>query len=247
MDIHLLPDLSGWRYVEVWTLEEAAMLWAAIDPIDYTGKRLNELKVELHPVQYKKALLFLRAATEAVCAGTLPFTEAFEEAHDNDYGAWTRKVDFPDLPAPTVVVEHLTRVKQAAFILWTKSKNIPSYRQSLTQSKTLQLLPTVQDEHQSAQPVPLLPPMPAYLDPSNPLSPIELRAGTEIWEIVISTGAHEKAKSVKDAIRCALDMHPEYSLLSNEAKMRIATVVNWSKTGGATKTPTKAKLPTPEE
>ena len=246
MEMHQLPDLSGWRYVEVWTLEEAAMLWAAIDPMDYPGKRLAELKTYFRPEQHKKALLFLRAATEAVCAGTLSFTEAFEEDYDDNHGAWTRKVAFPDLPAPDAVVAHRTRVKQAVFMLWAKSKNIPSYRQSLTQSKALQLPTTVQGEQNQGQPAPLLLPLPAFLDASHPCHSAELRAGAEVWDAVVSTGAHEKTKSVKEALYGALDAHPEYKGLSTEAKKRISTVANWNKEGGATKTPTKAKLPTPK-
>ena len=43
MEIHQLPDLSDWLYVEVWTLEETAMLWAAIDPADNIGIRFSDL------------------------------------------------------------------------------------------------------------------------------------------------------------------------------------------------------------
>lgn len=247
MDINQLPDLSGWIHVEVWTLEEAAMLWAAIDPMEHAGKRLEELKPNLCPAQYKKALLFMRATKEAVCAGTLSFTDAFEEDYDDMNGYWMRKVSFPDLPDPTLVVAHKTRVKQAVFMLWAKSKNIPSYRQSLTQSKTLQLPTTVQGEHNPTQPAPLLLPLPAFLDTSHPCHSAELRAGAEVWDAVVSTGAHEKAKSVKEAILGALDTHPEYKQFSTEAKKRLSTVVNWNKEGGATKTPTKAKPPTPKE
>ena len=46
MELHQLPDLSGWRYVEIWTLEEVAMLWAGIDPADHDGNRLHSLKNE---------------------------------------------------------------------------------------------------------------------------------------------------------------------------------------------------------
>ena len=249
MDIHQLPDLSDWRYVEIWTLEEAAMLWAAIDPMEHSGKRLVELKADINPAQYRKALLFMRAATEAVCAGTLPFAEAWEESGDNYHGYDLRKVDFPELPEPLKIAPHLTRVGQAAFMKWTNNKKILSYRQHLTQSSKsqVQLQATVQGEHQPTEAVPLLLPMPAFLDPSHPLSPVELRAGVAVWEIVVSTGAHEKAKSVKDAMRATLDAHPEYSSFSKEAKERVSAVANWNKVGGATKTPVKTKLPTPQK
>ena len=247
MDIHQLPDLSDWRYVEVWTLEEAAMLWAAIDPIEHDGARLGKLKGKLPAAQYKKALLFLRAVSEAVCAGTLPCAEAWEEDYDDANGAWCRKVDHPGLPNPTQIAAHLTRVRQAVFMKWAESKNMLSYRQIITQAKKMPLLVAADAELPPAQPTTLLLPMLACLDPSNPLSPIELRAGAEAWEIVISTGAHEGTKSPKKAIRHVLDTHPEYSQLSNEARSRISTVANWDREGGPPKTPTKANLPTQKE
>ena len=222
------------------------MLWAAIEPFDYTGKRLADLSSNVPPAQYKKARLYLRAVTEAVCSGTLPFMEAWEEHDDNHHGAYSRKIDFPELPDQTAIQTHLTRVGQAAFLKWAQSKNMPSYRQSVLQSKKAQLPTTAQAENQPAQSVPLLLPMPAFLDPSHPLSPVELRACIEVWEIVVSTGAHEKSKSVKDAMRAALDVHPEHRSLSTEAKKRISVVANWNKDGGATKTPSQAKPPTPQ-
>ena len=35
--IDKLPDLSDWLIVEVWTIEEAALLWAGINPLDAAG------------------------------------------------------------------------------------------------------------------------------------------------------------------------------------------------------------------
>ena len=52
MELQQLPDLSDWRYVEVWTLEEAAMLWAAIDPAEHHGKQIIDLRESVSPRQY---------------------------------------------------------------------------------------------------------------------------------------------------------------------------------------------------
>ena len=223
------------------------MLWAAIDPLEHDGVRLAKRKAKIPTGQYKKALLFLRAVSEALCAGTLPCTEAWEEDYDDSTGAWCRKVEHPGLPDPTQVAAHLTRVTQAAFMKWVQSKNMPSYRQSIIQAKKAQLLAVAQAEQQPTPPATLLLPTPAFLDPSNPLSPVEMRVAADVWEIVVSTGAHKGTKSPKKAIRHILDTHPEYSIFSNEAKERISTVANWNKNGGATETPTKANLPTPDE
>lgn len=250
MDIRQLPDLSDWRFVEVWTLEEAAMLWAAIDPMAHQGERLAELAHQIDQTQHKKALLFLRAAIEAVCAGTLSFTEAWEEFDDPMNGIWSKKVDFPDTPNPIHILPHMTRVQQAAFLKWAQNKRIPSFRQSLRNARTTDvhhakavatLVPKPQQE------TVLLLAKPSPLDKDHPCHAVELRAGFEAWEAVVSTGEHEAGKSPKAAVMAVLDAHPEYSKLSNEAKTRISTVANWNKGGGATKTPTRANLPTPKE
>ncbi|WP_343739957.1 hypothetical protein [Delftia tsuruhatensis] len=247
MELQELPDLSDWRYVEVWTLEEAAMLWAAIDPADHIGKRLAELRGRTNPKQYKKAVIYLRAAKEAVCSGTLPFTDAWEDYMDEQGNCWTNKVEFPNLPEPIRISAEMTRVKQAAFLKWAQSKNIPSYRQSLAQAAKARTHTTVAAEVVHPEPeVPLLG-KPSFLDPSHPYHPVELRAGVEVWEAVVTTGAHEGAKSVKDALMSALEAHPEHSKLSNEAKSRITVSANWNKKGGATKTPSKGNPPTPSE
>lgn len=242
MEINQLPDLSGWRYVEVWTLEEAAMLWAAIDPADYVGVRIVELKDAIPSAQYKKAWMSLRAVTEAVCAGTLPFVEAWEGREDDRDNYWRAKVEFPEVPDPNNVIHHMTRINQVAFLKWAHSKNVPSYRKQLiisaqkirSQVTTLDgdgLVTISQDSPN------LLLPIPDFLDPSNPLSPEELRISAKVWEFVVSNGLHERGKTPKNAIREVLDSRPEFSHLSKDAKDRIAMVTNWKRTGGPPKTP----------
>lgn len=243
MDVSQLPDLSDWRFVEVWTLEEAAMLWAAIDPLIHHGKRIAELQRAIHETQYRKALLYLRAATEAVCAGTLPFTEAWEDHLDDQGNSWSNKIAFPKLPEPIRIAPQMTRVKQAAFIKWAQSKCIPSYRRSLQLAQPTIDLHAMPEPQKVAESVLLLA-KPSALDESHPCHSVELRAGIEVWEGVVATGAYERGKSPKTVLLEALDAHPRYSQLSTEAKTRISTVANWSKTGGAPKTPTKANPPT---
>ena len=60
--------------------------------------------------------------------------------------------------------------------------------------------------------------------------PIELNFAIQAWQAVSTSQGKGKPKA---RIKKWLD---ENSGLSNEAKERIATVANWDKTGGATKT-----------
>ena len=236
MEDYELPDLSDWRHVEVWTLEEAAMLWAAIDPMDYYGKRLIELERKIPPKRYKKARLFLRALSEAVCAGSLPFTEAWEWTGyygDNECA----KIDFPDLPSPRYIATNLTRINLSAFLKWVKSKNILSYRQEVMKAKAAIFAPASIPQNKPE----LLSVMPGFLDRENHCSPEEARIGAEAWDIVVSNGLHERGKTPKQAIEQVL-LSPAFAhyKLGKDARGRISTVFNWSKKGGPSKTPSNS-------
>lgn len=221
MEVEKLPDLSDWRYVEVWTLEEAAMLWAAIDPMAHQGKRLAELSSEIHPTQYRKALVFLRAATEAVCAGTLSFTEAWNEFDDDMNGPWLCKVEFPDLPDASRIVPHMARVQQAAFLKWAQSKQIPSLRQSLVKARKAEPPPGVVDaqgeEPELQQESVLLLAKPSPLDTNHPHHSEEVGLAARVWEMAVDLEPQRRGKSVKAVIENLLETLPEYSHLSGEA------------------------------
>ena len=63
--------------------------------------------------------------------------------------------------------------------------------------------------------------------------PTELAAAVQAWRAVFNTTGKSKPKA---KIKVWLDTHETFKGLSNEAKERIATVANWDKLGGATRT-----------
>jgi hypothetical protein len=250
MSTNNLPDLTDWQKVEVWTIDEAALLWAAIDPhevrdshIDFNESLRKQLFDTIDPEQERKAKIFRRAFIEGVCNGTLPFTKAFEMHDDYDHGAWEKEVTFPDLPDPDKLISSRVRVQQAAFMKWVKSKNIPSYRTLLTQSSLQEERAAMFKLHQHESQIketapPLQLPAPSLLSRGHPFAPSELIAANEIWEIVASDETiHTNGKSVKKNVLDAINNHPEHKGLGTEAKERICTVTNWNKKGGAPKTP----------
>lgn len=246
MDINDLPDLSDWRYIEVWTVEEAALLWAAIDPMEHENLRLSEIKKFVRLVQYKKAGTFQRAIVEAVCGGTLPFSYATELITDiQNYGEWEKEVEFPNLPDSRKLIPHKTKVTQAAFMKWVKGKNMPSYREfviknspNIITTNTECPTETISEILFPVSTTQVIPLTHGYLDSANPCSPQELRAASDAWNAITDGGdPRESGAAVKAAIRKYLDEHPEYNSLSNEAKVRVCTVSNWNKKGGPPKTP----------
>lgn len=235
-----LPDLKDWLNVEVWTVEEAAMLWAAIDPYEFPDARLVEIKSLINAVQHRKAMICQRAILEAICSGTLPFSRSFELHWDYNQAEWEKEVEFPDTPDPDKVMPHKTRITQAAFIKWAKSKGILSYRSEVKNSATKILQKNVEtvDYVDVQKPAVQLLTAPTYMDPEHPMSPEELRAANEAWHAVTKDGdPRDSGKAIRAAIRKYLDEHPRHSALSNEAKERICTVVNWNRKGGAPRTP----------
>ncbi|HYK56960.1 MAG TPA: hypothetical protein VEV15_10870 [Flavisolibacter sp.] len=239
MDQQELPDLSDWQFVEVWTIEEAALLWAAVNPIEYMGARLKHLKQVLSPEQYSKACIYERAIAEAVCGGTLPFVTAWEERQDYQ-NSYEKEVEFPDLPNPSYVITSMTRITQAAFIKWAAGKKMLSVKQQrkLQQRREVFDADTIIEMQVSEKPLAIAAPI--YLDPAHPLSPAELRAAHEAWVAVTQDGNPKNSgTAIRAAVMKFLDSHPTHSALGAAAKERICTVANWDKKGGATKTPTK--------
>ena len=67
-------------------------------------------------------------------------------------------------------------------------------------------------------------------DKDGPTYPPELDLAMQAWEAVRNDKGKGKPKA---KVKAWLDKNTK---LSNEAKERISTVVNWDKTGGATRT-----------
>jgi len=245
VELHELPDLSDWRLIEVWSIEEAAMLWAGIDPMEHVDVRLSDLKHAVSLLQYRKAFTFQRAIAEAVCGGTLPFVEAWEEHNDYNNGPWGKKIEFPDLPEHSLIVHHLTRVSQAAFMKWAQSKKMWSLKQSLQRVQSVDTGQECNSDNtiemeRTTKPLALAPP--AYLDRTHPLSPAELLAANEAWLAITQNGdPKDSGTAVRAAMMKYLNEHPDHRSLGAAAKERICTVANWNKKGGATKTPERGK------
>ena len=228
MDSDELPNLADWRNVEAWTLEEAAMLWAAIDPFDHLDVRLKDLGNKVSSIRRRKAMIYQRAAVEAVCAGTLPFVVAKEWHEDFNGNQWENTIGPQNLPDRDTVRPHRTVVKQAAFMKWTQSKGIKSYRQIHVRETALNVVVT----QAVAVPSPVLP------NHSHPRAPTELIVGIEVWgEISGADYIDGTSPNPKQVARRAIENHPLGKNLTAAAKDRVSTSANWKQGGGCPKTP----------
>ena len=169
MELHELPDLSDWRFVEIWNVEEAALIWAAVDPAMHPDTRLEQLKDVLPLPQYKKAWVSRKAFSEAICHGTLPFVEAWEARSGGwNEEEWYKEIEFPELPSARLLVPHMTRVSQAALLKWAKNK-LPSYRANLQRLQPGRQQ-NLQDAQASAKPLTL----PNYTTPALELLAVHI-------------------------------------------------------------------------
>ncbi|WP_423680343.1 hypothetical protein [Undibacterium sp. WLHG33] len=245
--IDKLPDLSDWLIVEVWTIEEAALLWAGINPLDAAGydigfgDAVNRCAANIR--QRDKAKVLLRALKEAVSNGTLPFVKSYEMRDDYSNGAYEIEIGHPNTPDADLMITSRTRVQQAAVIKWAKTKNVLSYREEVRRADAIaknkrfadSLNETPQKEIDATR---LCLPPPPLLTENHPLAPAELLAATKVWETVVTDEAlRSNGKTFKKNALRILNQDENYKAYSNEAKERIAVVVNPVKKGGAPKTP----------
>lgn len=245
-----LPDLSDWQKVEVWTVDEAALLWSGIDPDSLLDAHTKfnllfncDSFDSINLVQKKKAKIYRRAIIEAICGGTLPFTRAIELHCDYQNGNWEKEVPFPDLPDPEKIITSRTRIQQAAFMKWVKSKNFPSYREEVRHANALAERNRIVDStnetpHKEVDATSLrLPPL-TLLNADHPLAPVELIAANEVWETVVSDeNLLANGKSFKTNALEVLNQKDKFKGYSKDSKERISIVVNPNKKGGAPKTP----------
>lgn len=224
------------------------MLWAAIDPMDYENCRLCDLKGLVRILQYKKAGTYQRAIAEAVCGGTLPFVKAWELHEDYQNGPWDKEIVFPDLPDSNKIIHHMTRISQAAFMKWVKSKNIPSYREFVTKSQgntgnemAAVIVGDEQVKSKGGSEMQLLSAPPSYLDPAHPRYTAKLQAAIRAWETVTEPPPGRTAKQALEQWltdnAAALELtHPDGKAMT-DAIREIAKIANWQQKGGSPKTP----------
>lgn len=247
MKLEQLPDLSDWRHVESVSIDEGALLWAGIDPLDHLNTRIIDLRDRVPSLQYKKALIFQRAISEGVCSGALSFVEAWELA-----GEWEneRSVQVEPFSLPTVreISTNMTRIKLAALGKWAEKKNMISVKAQLNRDQRAAALLTMNAGKNDAvldvevKPVSVLALTgPSIHDQTYARYSAKLSAAVSAWlaEHEMPDGVSPK-KAMTDWITERAD---KFGLIGTDGKPMVtaikeaATTANWNQKGGAPKTP----------
>lgn len=204
---------------------EAVCSMAGVDPFTQADT-VERFGVNEAAYDMNKALL-----DEAIDDGTIPcrekkegnFTQYFIEA--DDFARWCDENDIPrPLPwelksVPVTDGRLIKQLEEANQRVEALEKTIESLRAELRRQEPGQDLAAV-------------------LDPSNDLSPIELRAALDAWRAVVADGnPRNRGAGVRNALIKWLKENQKKYGLGKGAVDRIATVANWHKRGGLPKTP----------
>lgn len=128
-----LPDLSAWRMAPLLTLEQAALLWAGIDPSVHSD--INKLNQVSH-IQRQRAKIALQAFLGGVVLKTLTVYELW--VFSDDINNYTCKVDSQYSPSIEEINCRRTLVMRDVLIAWAAKEGVHTLRQTLNIQKAQQ-------------------------------------------------------------------------------------------------------------
>ena len=109
-----LPDLSHWKHVKEFSLNDAALLLAGIDPLDFDMRAINRKATE----RWKLALGMLRAIKSSIRQGSL----AVQVAITVDWNG--NSMECSPTSYENELDDNLTIVTRAALIGWIEREKI---------------------------------------------------------------------------------------------------------------------------
>ena len=109
-----LPDLTHWKHVKEFSLNEAALLLAGIDPLDFDMKAINRKATD----RWKLAIGMLRAIRSSIRQGSL----AVQVAITFDYNG--NPTECSPTSYDNVLDDDLTIITRAALLGWIEREKI---------------------------------------------------------------------------------------------------------------------------
>ncbi len=119
-----LDDLSDWRFVPILTIEQAALLWAGINPAFYNFRDSHLF----HPTQASRAFI----ARQAFLGGIMVKTLTVHELHFFNWRGETYRADasVENFTFEDVDIQRTTVMAQV-LIAWAKRQDCTSLREDL--------------------------------------------------------------------------------------------------------------------
>lgn len=126
-----LPDLTHWKHVKEFSLNEAAILLAGIDPLDYDMPAINRKGNS----RWKLAVGMLRAIKTSIRQGSL----AVQVAITRDYNG--NAIECSPTSYEDVIDDDLTIITRAALLGWIEREKIDFVRPPSKQIKPTEYHP----------------------------------------------------------------------------------------------------------
>ena len=232
---HANVDFVYWSKAAHWTLDEAVALsfgkapnivnWKNVEPLTIISKFATDYA--------NRRNLALRA---------IPWKKLYDPVLPSIFLSWAKELQ---LEIPAALITEVVKMGGTATNWFEKyqelerkyqkqSKELSAFETNTKalNAKLAEVLPKLNDAiSQNEQ---------AIVDAFNEAIaadisnyPAELAAAIQAWRAVFHTEGNGKPKA---RLKRWLDAHETFKSLSSEAKERIATVANWDKLGGATRT-----------
>ncbi|AXI02606.1 hypothetical protein [Aquirhabdus parva] len=117
------PDLTHWKDIQLFSIVEAALLTAGIDPLIYECIRdesilIGSLKTN-EQSNWKHAAIMIRAIKQAVCTSEIDCKIAFV-SRENDYTQWFENITPLNLGLEDLdnIVVHQTKISRKGLEKW---------------------------------------------------------------------------------------------------------------------------------
>lgn len=122
-----LPDLSHWKTVQEFSIEQAALLLAGIDPYDYKNG-LESVRHELHP-RWKLAYGLSEGIITAIRRGVLtPIQCIAEEWLENGWGEHVEYSEMKPNDRTKYVSKSRTIITRDSLFSWVEKENVDYVR-----------------------------------------------------------------------------------------------------------------------
>ena len=186
-----MPDLSDWRLAPLWTLEQAALLWAGINPAFST---FEDIRQE-HPRKQARAKIALQAFSGGIVLRTLPAHELYLR----DAGGWANCVSQKTAIFSMNDIEPKdTTVMQDVLIGWASKERVLSLRQTIqAEERARQEAAKAEAEKQEMRALPYCV-VPEFATPEFETACVAVR---DFWNRQTAGVAPPKALIVQEFIR----------------------------------------------
>lgn len=119
-----MPDLSDWRLAPLWTLEQAALLWAGINPAFFTFRDIRQE----HPRKQARAKIALQAFLGGIVLKTLTVHELYLFDERGDAYCGNQKTTAFSM---NDIAPNDTTIMQDVLISWASKERVLSLRQTI--------------------------------------------------------------------------------------------------------------------